>query len=98
MIVYETLWLSAVSIVLALVVHEGGHILGALATGIVPRVLVLGIGPVVLRLRRGAIVVVFRAVPLTGYVLSEPSGRVWAYLAMVAGGPLANLLALAASL
>lgn len=96
MIVYEIVWLSAVSLVLALVVHEGGHIVGALAVGIVPRVLVLGVGPVVLRLRRGAFVIVLRAVPLTGYVLSEPSGRVRAYAALVAGGPLANLLALAA--
>ncbi len=98
MIVYEVLWLTAVSIVLALVVHEGGHVLGALAVGIVPGVLVLGVGPVVLRLRRGAFVSVLRAVPTAGYVLSEPSGRIWAHACMVAGGPAANLLALAACL
>ena len=98
MIVYEIFWLSAVSLVLALLVHEGGHVLGAVLVGIAPRVLSLGIGPVVLRLRRGAFVVVIRAVPRTGYVLTEPSGQVWAYFALVAAGPLANLLALAAAL
>lgn len=98
MIVYETLWLTFLGLVAAVLVHEGGHIAGALAVGIAPRVLTLGVGPVVMRLRRGAFVVVLRAMPLTGYVLVEPSGRFWAYFALVAGGPLANLLAFATSL
>lgn len=98
MVIYETLWLVAISFVAALLVHEGGHLLSAVATGQTPRVLSLGVGPVVARLRRPTFAVVLRAVPITGYVLVEPTDRRWAYAVMVAGGPCANLLALAGCL
>ena len=97
-IIYETIWFVAISAVAALLVHEGGHVVGALATGQTPRVLTLGLGPVILRLRRPGFAVILRAVPITGYVLVEPTDRAWAYVVMVAGGPCANLLALAGCL
>ena len=98
MIIYETIWLVALSFVAALMVHEGGHIVGALATGLTPRVLMIGHGPAILRLRWPRFALVIRVLPVTGYVLVEPTDRRWAYAVMIAGGPIANLLALAACL
>ena len=98
MIVYETIWACALSVLAAVLVHEGGHLSCAIVTGQTPRVLMLGLGPVVLRLRVRTFTVVLRALPVTGYLLIEPTDRRWAYAVTIAGGPLANLLALAACL
>lgn len=97
MVIYQTVWLVALGVVAALLVHEGGHVLAALATGQVPRVLTLGRGPLIARCRFGTLAVALRAVPVTGYVLIEPGDRRWAYAAMVAAGPAANLLAFTAA-
>lgn len=98
MVIYETVLFVALSVVAATVMHEGGHILGAFASGQTPRVLVLGLGPVVARLRGPNFALVLRAVPVTGYVLVEPTDELWAYAVMVAAGPGANLVALAGCL
>ncbi len=79
---------------LAAIVHESGHALMALAVGLRPRVVVLGKGPALLRLRLGSLVFILKAVPITGYVMLEPTARRWARTAMIAAGPLANVVAL----
>ncbi len=98
MIISETIWAVAVALVAAMLVHEGGHLVCAMAAGQRPRVLMLGLGPTLMRLGGPDFVLVLRAVPITGYVLVEPTDRRWAYTLTVAGGPFASLLALIACL
>ncbi len=81
---------------LAAIVHEGGHALTVLAVGLRLRVVVLGLGPTLLRLRLGSVVFILKAMPLTGYVMLEPTARRWARTATIAAGPLANAAALGA--
>ncbi len=95
MIISVIIWQVAAAMTTTVIVHEAGHLLGAYAVGLTPRVAYLGIGPRLWRLRWGTLVCVVRAVPITGYILVEPEDRRAALAIMLAAGPLANIGAMA---
>ena len=81
---------------IAAAVHEGGHIVCALATGIPVRQLTLGIGPLLLRRRFGEITFELKLLPLRGVTFTYPVAVVqrWRHAFFFLGGVLANLLVL----
>ena len=93
--------LYLLGVVIATVVHEGGHLSMGLLTRSDPRVVCIGSrGPTVARFRLAGVWISFRLLPIGGYVLLPPRSRderIVSFL-VAAGGPLANLLALLALL
>ena len=89
--------LLVVGFVAAAFVHEGGHAVAGALAGIAPRIVNIGVGRPWFRARIGRTWLVLRiGVLAAGYNNHEPSDRRWALAVLVAGGPLANLVALAA--
>ena len=84
----------AVGYSLALIVHEAGHAAMILAVGFELRLVRIGAGPLLLRLRLGKTWLVLRAVPVIAYVvmLPPPPGRRGSQIAVTAAGALANAL------
>ncbi len=61
-----------VCVFLALVTHEAGHALVAWVTGLSPRLIRIGAGPIVCRARVKGMTFVVGLIPLEGYVLTLP--------------------------
>jgi len=95
---YVGSWL--LSFLLGLVAHEIGHAVVGRAVGFQPYIITIGIGPVIMFRRLfGDVWLTLRALPVAGNVKFLPqqgAGRLQ-QAARVAGGPLANVLLLAAA-
>lgn len=83
-------------LVLASLVHEAGHAACAWALGFEPRVISLGVGPTVLRLKAARATIAIRMLPIGGSVLTLPwrERPRWHRCLFVASGAVANLAAL----
>ena len=95
------LTLYLLGVVVATIVHEGGHLAMGLLTRCDPRVVCIGSrGPTVVRFRLAGVWIAFRLLPIGGYVLLPPRSRDRrsASFLVTSEGPLANLLALLALL
>lgn len=89
---------------LIVLIHEGGHFLAAKAVGIRVNEFALGMGPKIFGIRKGETLYTLRALPIGGYIKPEgedeesndPRGfnnvSLWKRTAVVAAGPLANLI------
>jgi hypothetical protein len=89
------LWVF-LGIVIAVVVHEGGHLVCALAMRIPVRQVTVGVGPLVFRRRIGETHFELRLVPTAGFVAPYPIAliRRWRYALFLLGGVLANAVAI----
>jgi hypothetical protein len=87
-----------VGLVIAIAVHEAGHLVCALVTGIPVRQMTVGAGPLLFRRRFGETRFELRLLPTLGFVVNYPSaivhrGRIALFLL---GGVLANAAAVVA--
>ena len=90
--------LYVIGFFLASVLHEGSHLVAGMLLRCDPRVICIGAGPNVGRVRYAGIWVVFRLLPIGGYVSLLPRSRerrIASFL-VTAAGPSANLAALVA--
>ncbi len=91
---------TLLSLVVGTVVHEFGHALGAAAVGLPPRLISIGQGPYLTRLRLGGAWLVLRAAPVGGYIHTPigPDTTAQSRFIMTAAGPAATGLMLAAAI
>jgi hypothetical protein len=89
-------WLFTATVV-AIAVHEGGHLLCGLAAGIPMRQVTVGTGPLLFRRRFGELWFELRLLPLLGLVNPYPSATIRRVrlAVMLLGGVLANVAAIA---
>ena len=86
------LWFA--SLMAGIVVHEAGHALAGMSVGLQPRLITLGSGRILARVRLGRAWLVLRGVFFSGSVecLPAASNRRWAVAVMLIGGLLGNVL------
>ena len=86
----------------ALILHEGGHAIAALLTGIRTREILVGFGPSLFKVRIRGVAVSLRVLPLgAGVDIDDDGYRVapaWKKAVLLAAGPAANLLGCLAAL
>ena len=76
----------------SIVLHEAGHAIAGLAGGLDVRAVTIGIGPALARYRAASVLLVWRAIPLSGFVslAAHPGMSRRAYVIMLAAGPATN--------
>jgi len=88
-----TVWWFVVGTVLGLLWHEAGHLVCALLTGLPVRLVSVGVGPLLLRLRSGEARLDLHLLPLAGFVSVYPALAIRKVAALIftLGGVLGNL-------
>ncbi len=85
-------WAFVIGTMIGVAAHEIGHAIVAQAVGLEPRLLRIGVGPILLRFRLGRTWVTMRAFPTSGRVtiLPRPPGARAAFALFLLGGVSAN--------
>jgi hypothetical protein len=83
-----SVFLFFLGLTIGMAAHEAGHLLCAVIASIPVRLVSVGVGPVLLRRRRGETTLQLRLLPLAGFVMTYPTinvDRRWSLLLLLGG-------------